>query len=143
MPGVPKSKRVGADSFKGMGIDFADFDHNGLYDMFVSDITTSYGIQESNLQFMSTAKDQADLRAQLQAGEAPWKDRSTDSLTAWGGWCWDVKMADFNNSGDVAIAQTDGFVKGWVNRWPQLQEMATANDLVLQHPEWWPNVNSG
>jgi hypothetical protein len=140
---VPKSKRVGADSFKGMGIDFADFDHNGLYDMFISNITTSYGIQESNLQFMNTAKDQADLRNQLKNGDAPWKDRSTDSLTAWGGWCWDVKMADFNNSGDVAIAQTDGFVKGLINRWPQLQEMATANDQVLSDPAWWPNVGLG
>ena len=140
---VPKSKRVGADSFKGMGIDFTDFDHNGLYDMFVSDITTSYGIEESNLQFMNVAKDQADLRAQLRDGKAPWKDRSTDSLTAWGGWNWDVKLNDFNNSGDVAIVQTSGFVKGEVNRWPQLQELATANDLVLSDPSWWPHVVKG
>lgn len=140
---VPKSKRVGADSFKGMGIDFADFDHNGLYDMFISNITTSFGIQESNLQFMNTAKDINDLRSQLNDGDAPWKDRSTDSLTAWGGWCWDVKMADFNNSGDVAIAQTNGFVKGDVNRWAQLQELATANDLVLSNPDWWPHATKG
>jgi hypothetical protein len=52
-------------------------------------------------------------------------------------------MADFNNSGDVAIAQTDGFVKGDVNRWPQLQELATANDLVLSDPAWWPHAVKG
>lgn len=142
-PDVPKSKRVGADSFKGMGIDFADFNHDGMYDMFVSNITTSFGIQESSFQYMNTAKDNADLRAQLSDGAAPWEDRSTDSLTAWGGWNWDVKMADFNNSGDVAIAQTSGFVKGEVNRWPQLQELATANDLVLSNPDWWPHVVQG
>lgn len=142
-PGEPKSKRVGADSFKGMGIDFADFNHDGMYDMFISNITTTFGIQESSLHFMNMAKDQADLRAQLKEGTAPFKDHSTDALTAWGGWNWDVKMADFNNGGDVAIAQTSGFVKGEVNRWPQLQEMATANDLVLENPDWWPHVVAG
>jgi hypothetical protein len=54
-----------------------------------------------------------------------------------------VKMADFNNSGHLAIAQTTGFVKGEVNRWPQLQELATANDLVVHDPSWWPHVREG
>ncbi|MBT2212760.1 ASPIC/UnbV domain-containing protein [Actinomadura sp. NEAU-AAG7] len=142
-PMVPKSKRIGTDSFKGMGIDFADLDHNGLYDMFVSNITTTFGLQESNLQFMATARDQADLRARLRRGDAPWKDRSTGEGTAWAGWGWDVKMADFDNSGDPAIVQATGFVKGEVNRWAQLQELATANDGLLEHERWWPHVRAG
>jgi hypothetical protein len=52
-------------------------------------------------------------------------------------------MADFDNSGDMAIAQTTGFVKGEVNRWPQLQELAAANDGVLENPYWWPHVQAG
>jgi hypothetical protein len=142
-PGLPKSKRLGDDSFKGMGIDFADFDHDGLYDMFVSNITTSFGIQESNLHFINTAKDQADLRARLREGVGPWTDRSTELGTAWSGWAWDVKTADFDNGGDPAIAQTTGFVKGEVNRWPQLQELAASNDLVVEDPSWWPHVKAG
>jgi hypothetical protein len=142
-PLIPKSKRIGADSFKGMGVDYGDLNHDGLYDMFISNITTSFGIQESNLQFMSEADGVADLRAKLSDGEAPWTDRSSDFGTAWSGWCWDVKLADFNNDGDLEIAQTNGFVKGDVNRWAQLQELATANDLVLEHPQWWPNVRAG
>ncbi|TDD35509.1 CRTAC1 family protein [Actinomadura sp. KC06] len=141
--GLPKSKRIGDDSFKGMGIDFADFDHDGLYDMFVSNITTTFGIQESNLHFYNTARNQADLRAQLGDGKAPWKDRSTETGTAWSGWSWDAKAADFDNSGRPAIAQTTGFVKGEVNRWPQLQELAASNDLAVEHPELWPNVRAG
>lgn len=140
---TPKSKVIGNDSFKGMGIDFADLDHDGLYDMFVSNITTSFGIQESNFHWMNTAEDQADLRARLQAGEAPWQDRSAQYDTAWSGWGWDVKIADFNNRGDAVITQATGFVKGQVNRWPQLQELATANDALLEHPIWWPNVQAG
>ncbi|MFD8533607.1 CRTAC1 family protein [Streptosporangium canum] len=142
-PLIPKSKSIGHDSFKGMGLDFGDLNGDGIYDMFVSNITTSFGIEESNLQFMSTAKDQADLRAKLAKGEAPWEDRSAQQSTAWTGWGWDVKIDDFNNSGDLAIAQATGFVKGEVNRWPVLQELATANDGVLRNPHSWPKVRAG
>jgi hypothetical protein len=142
-PLTPKSKTLGHDSFKGMGVDFGDLDHDGIYDLFVSNITTTFGIEESNFQFMSTAKDQADLRAQLARGDVPWEDRSAEAGTAWSGWGWDVKMEDFNNHGDLSIAQATGFVKGEINRWPQLQELATANDGVLQNPAWWPNMRAG
>jgi enediyne biosynthesis protein E4 len=142
-PLVPKSKRLGNDSFKGMGQDFGDLNGDGLYDLYVSNITTTFGLQESHFAFMSTAKDQADMRARLLGGEAPYKDESAPLGLAWSGWGWDVKMADFNNSGDLVVAQTTGFLRGDVNRWPQLQELATANDLLLHDPTWWPHLKSG
>lgn len=142
-PMDPKSKVLGNDSFKGMGVDFADLNHNGQYDMFVSNITTSWGIQESNFQWMNTAPNTAALRADLRQGIAPFKDVSASAGTAWSGWGWDVKIDDFNNSGQYAIAQATGFLKGQTNRWPQLQELAAANDALLSNPFWWPNVRSG
>ncbi|MFD1151805.1 CRTAC1 family protein [Saccharothrix hoggarensis] len=142
-PNDPKSKVLGNDSFKGMGVDFADFDHDGLYDLFVSNITTSWGIEESNFHFVNTAADRADLRARLGGGEAPWTDRSAQARTAWSGWGWDVKIADFDNSGDPVITQATGFVRGQVNRWPQLQELAAAHDALLDNPAWWPNLRPG
>jgi hypothetical protein len=142
-PTVPKSKEVGHDSFKGMGVDFGDLNGDGIYDMFVSNITTPFGLQESNFAFMSTAKDHSVLRANLNEGRALYKDRSAPLNLAWSGWGWDVKMADFNNSGDLAVAQATGFVKGEVNRWPQLQELAVTNDTLLSHPRWWPHVRAG
>ncbi|MEX5717401.1 CRTAC1 family protein [Geodermatophilus maliterrae] len=142
-PTLPKSKRVGADSFKGMAVDWGDLDGDGLYDLFVSNITTSFGIEESNFQFMNTAGSRAELRADLQNGVAPWTDTSSTTGTAWSGWAWDVKMGDFANSGELSIAQANGFVRGEINRWPQLQELATANDLVVEDPSWWPNLRSG
>lgn len=140
---TPKSKRVGVDSFKGMAVDWGDLNRDGLYDMFVSNITTSWGIQESNLQFMATAGSRDELRADLSQGRAPYADESTATGTAWSGWAWDVKMGDFTNSGQLAIAQATGFVRGEVNRWPQLQELATSNDLTVHDPAWWPNLRSG
>jgi enediyne biosynthesis protein E4 len=140
---VPKSKEIGRSSFKGMGVDFGDLDRDGLYDMFVSNITTSFGIQESNFAFINKADDKADLRSRFEDGEAPYRDESTDLGLAWSGWGWDVKMGDFDNNGDLEITQALGFVKGKNNRWPQLQELATANDALVANPTWWPNVRQG
>ncbi|WP_320066303.1 VCBS repeat-containing protein [Micromonospora sp. RTGN7] len=140
---VPKSKRLGHDSFKGMGVDFGDLDADGLYDLYVGNITTSFGIQESNFAFVNTARDVDDLHRRLEQGRAPWHDRSSQLNLAWSGWSWDVKLADFTNRGVLDIVQTSGFVKGTVNRWAQLQEAATANDTLLEHPLWWPHVKVG
>jgi enediyne biosynthesis protein E4 len=142
-PGTPKSKRVGDDSFKGMGVDFGDTNHDGLFDAFVSNLTVSWGIVESNFHFVNTAKDQADLRTQLGAGKAPFNDVSGEDGTAWSGWSWDNKMADFANSGDLQVVVSDGFLKGYTNRWPQLQELAMANDALIAPPAFWPNANLG
>ncbi|MFF4457582.1 CRTAC1 family protein [Streptomyces goshikiensis] len=140
---VPKSKELGRSSFKGMGVDFGDLDNDGLYDMFVSNITTSFGIQESNFAFIDQANSKAEVQGRFKDGEAPFKDKSADLGVAWSGWGWDVKTGDFNNDGNLEITQALGFVKGKTNRWPQLQELATANDALTSNPLWWPNVRHG
>jgi enediyne biosynthesis protein E4 len=142
-PGTPKSKRIGEDSFKGMGVDFGDFNHDGLYDAFVANLTVGWGIVESNFYYTNTAKDKNDLRAQLRSGEAPFRDDSGENGTAWSGWSWDVKLADFANTGELQIAQTNGFIRGSTNRWPQLQELAMANDTLVSNPFFWPKANAG
>jgi hypothetical protein len=142
-PGTPKSKRIGEDSFKGMGVDFGDTNHDGLYDAFVSNLTVSWGIVESNFHYVNKAKDKADLRTQLQDGEAPFADVSGEDGTAWSGWSWDNKLADFANRGELDIAVTNGFIRGSTNRWPQLQELAMANDSLVSNPFFWPNANAG
>src|SRR5271154_1933436 len=53
---TPKSKVVGQDSFKGMGVDCADLNGDGLPDFMVGNITDSYALEESNLVFVSTGK---------------------------------------------------------------------------------------
>lgn len=142
-PTTPKSLVLGHDSFKSMGIDFADLRNTGRFDMFVSNITESWGLEESNFTWLNTARDDAAARASLDRGQAPFVNDSASLGTAWTGWGWDAKMADFDNSGNLAIAQTDGFVKGTINRWPWLQELAMSNDLLVKNPAMWPHARPG
>lgn len=142
-PTTPKSFVMGNDSFKGMGADFADITHNGRFDIQVSNITSAWGLQESNFSWMNQAKDETDMKRQLEDGVAPFTQDAEALGLAWSGWGWDVKAADFLNSGNLEIVRTNGFVKGKTDRWNWLQEMAMANDNLLTQPGMWPNVKEG
>ena len=142
-PTTPKSFQLGNGSFKGMGVDFADLNDNGRFDFMVSNITTAWGLQESNLLFINGASSERQMASDLSQGVAPFTQESQQYGVAWTGWAWDVKMADFANSGSQDIVQADGFVKGKINRWPWLQEMAMTNDDLLANPAMWPNINPG
>jgi len=142
-PTTPKSFVLGNGSFKGMGVDFGDVNHSGRFDMMISNITTKWGLQESNLLFINKARDQAEMKSELERGIAPFEQQASKYGVAWTGWSWDVKMGDFLNDGNLAIVQTDGFVKGDIDRWPWLQEMAMTNDDLLSNPAMWPNIRPG
>jgi hypothetical protein len=134
---------LGRDSFKGMSVEFGDLQNSGRFDIFVSNITVSWGIEESNLTWINTAAGEADARKQLNRGTAPFRNESAQLGTAWTGWGWDAKMADLDNSGNLAIVQTDGFVKGRINRWPWLQELAMTNDDLVANQRMWPKAEAG
>jgi hypothetical protein len=140
---TPKSMVLGNDSFKGMSIDFADLDSNGTFDMFVSNITTPWGLEESNFVWMNNSSSAEDARARLRMGTAPFDNKAAALDMAWTGWGWDAKMADFDNSGNLCVVQTDGFVKGTINRWSWLQELAMSNDVLLANPAMWPKAEPG
>ncbi|MFD0259575.1 CRTAC1 family protein [Kitasatospora indigofera] len=140
---TPKSFVLGKGSFKGMGVDFADINNNGSFDMMVSNITAAWGLEESNFLWVNQAKDNADMKRQLEDGVAPFTQEAREHGVAWTGWGWDTKMADFRNDGNLSILQADGFVKGNIDRWPWLQEMAMTNDDLLSNPAMWPNVQPG
>src|SRR6185437_5148103 len=53
---TPASKVLGHDSFKGMGVDCGDLNHDGIPDLAVSNITSEFALEESNLVFLSTGK---------------------------------------------------------------------------------------
>lgn len=135
---TPKSKVLGQDSFKGMGVDCADLNSDGIPDFMISNITDPYALEESNLVYLSTGNVEA-----MQDGIAPYEEHSEDLGLARSGWSWDVRFGDFDNSGVPEIIQATGFLKGAVNRWPELQELAMGNDLMLRAPGHWPRFVPG
>lgn len=135
---TPSSKVLGRDSFKGMGIDFADLNGDRILDIFVSNIAAPFALEESHLVFLSSG-----ATHQFKTGAAPYIDRSEDLGLSRSGWGWEIKTADLNNDGVYEVLQATGFLKGKENRWPELQELATANDQLLSNPNSWPRFQPG
>ena len=135
---TPSSKRVGLDSFKGMGVDFADLNGDQLLDIFVSNIAAEYALEESHFTFLSTG----DLN-KMRQGIAPYIDHSEDLGLSRSNWSWGARFADFNNDGNPEAVQATGFVKGDVDRWPELQELAIGNDDLLNNASVWLRVKPG
>jgi hypothetical protein len=135
---TPRSKVLGQDSFKGMGVDFGDVTKDGHVAIAVSNISSPYALLESHFLFTYTGDANA-----WQRGKAPYRDDSFDRGIWTSGWAWDIKFADLLNSGHPALLQAIGFVRGEHNRWPELQELAMGNDELLLHPASWPRVSQG
>lgn len=130
---TPRSKVLGRDSFKGMGVDFADVNGDGYLDIYVSNIAQEYALEENHFLWVSTGKPE-----QLAQGIAPYTDRSEELGVARTSWSWDSRLADFDNDGQVEAVQATGFVAGRTNRWPELHELAMGNDDLLRFPTSWP-----
>lgn len=135
---TPKSFVLGQDSFKGMGVAFADVNGDGLLDIYVSNIADQWALQESHMLWLSTG--QTEL---FQAGIAPYVQASEPLGLSRSGWGWDCKFADFDNDGTLEAIQATGFIQGKVNRWPELQALGTSNDQIIHDPRFWPRFQPG
>ncbi len=135
---TPASCVLGKDSFKGMGVDFADVNGDGLPDIYVSNITQDFGFQESHFVWLSTGE-----TGKMKDGLAPYVNGSEKLGLSRSEWGWDARLADLNNDGSLEAMQATGFFKGDVNRWPELQSLGTANDELLTNPKNWPSFGPG
>lgn len=129
----PRSTMIGRDSFKGMGVTIADVDRDGQFDIYVSNITQRFGLFESQLLFLGAGKTADNVPVFRPGAESLGLARTAFS--------WDNKIADLNNDGRAELLQATGFVRGAVNRWPEIQELALSNDAVIADPAVWPDLN--
>ena len=121
-----------------MGVDMADLDGDGVTDIVVSNIAESFALEESHFAFIGTG----DV-ARMRTGTAPYDDRSEALGLSRSSWGWDAKVADFDNDSSAEVLQATGFIRGSVNRWPELHELAMSNDTLLSNPSVWPRFQPG
>jgi hypothetical protein len=135
---TPKSCVLGYDSFKGMGVDFGDVNGDGLLDIYVSNIATKFGLTESHFLWLNTGEVD-----KMKRGIAPFIHGSEKLGLARSGFAWEARLADFDNDGVLEALQACGFIKGKINRWPELQALGTSNDQIVQNPRFWPSFKPG
>lgn len=134
---TPRSKVLGQDSFKGMGVDFADVNRDEKLDIFVSNLTTEFAFEESHLFWMSGEN----FEQSLAEGRSPFREQSEKLGVARSHWAWDAKFADLNNDGVMEILQATGFVDGKQNRWARFHELVMSNDDIVDDPTLWPSLH--
>ncbi|MBX9625512.1 MAG: CRTAC1 family protein [Gemmataceae bacterium] len=135
---TPRSRVLGRDSFKGMGVDFGDVNGDGWLDMYVSNIAGPYSLFESHFLWLSTGQ-----VGRMKQGVAPYYDAGEELGLSRSGWGWDSRLADFDNDGVLEAVQAMGFLKGTVNRWPEGQELGATNDGLSSDPRVWPDFRPG
>jgi hypothetical protein len=135
---TPKSCVLGHDSFKGMGVDFGDINGDGVFDIYVSNLATRFGLTESHFLWLSTGR-----TAEMKEGIAPYVHGSEQLGLARSGFAFEARLADFDNDGVLEAMQACGFIKGQINRWPELQALGTSNDQIIHNPRFWPNFRPG
>jgi len=135
---IPESMVLGDDSFKGMSADFGDINNDGIFDMFISNISSPFAMAESHFLWTSTGK-----MDQMAKGIAPWVDRGDALGVSHSAWAWDTRFEDFDNDGVLELVQATGFVKGKVNRWADFGQFGTSNDMLVKNPAMWPKFEPG
>ena len=134
----PTSMAIGNDTFKGMSVDFADVNNDGIFDWYVSNIASPFALQEGHFLWVSTGR--MDL---MKKGKAPWVDKAEELGVAHSAWAWDARFEDFDNDGTVELIQATGLVRGKENRWPDLAQVGGANDNLVRYPASWPRFLEG
>ncbi|MCK4658831.1 MAG: VCBS repeat-containing protein [Phycisphaerae bacterium] len=88
---------IGHDTYKGMNIEFGDFNNDGWLDLYVSNIWTKEYVKEGNQLYRNMGdKTFTDIAKQVEVYD--------------GGWCWAGKFWDFDNDGDLDIMVADGYI---------------------------------
>ena len=111
-----------------------------LADIYVSNIAANHALQESHFLWLAAGPPRP---AGYERGVAPFHDASEDLGLSRSSWSWDSRLADLRTATVTWRPPGGRLHAGNADRWPELQEIATANDRLLRHAGVWPPFRPG
>ena len=122
-------KAIGIDTKKGMNADWGDFNNDGLFDVYVTNITDEY-MREGNFLWKNN-------------GDGTFADVARETGTYDTGWGWAGKFFDYDNDGwqDLYV------VNGWVSQGPEnyvvdIFQLLTSPNVDLSDARNWPPMGN-
>lgn len=116
---------IGIDTKKGMNADWGDFNNDGLFDMFVTNITDEY-MREGNFLWQNN-------------GDGTFFDVSRETGTYDTGWGWAGKFFDYDNDGWQDLYVVNGWVSGGkANYVVDIFELIVQPNVDLSDARNWP-----
>ncbi|HEV3058242.1 MAG TPA: CRTAC1 family protein [Vicinamibacterales bacterium] len=120
---------IGFDTKKGMNAEWADYDNDGLLDIYVTNITDEY-MKEGNFLWHNN-------------GNLTFTDVSRETGTYETGWGWGAKFFDYDNDGWLDLYVMNGWVSaGPDNYVPDIFEMIVKPGIDLADARNWPPMGN-
>lgn len=133
-------KGVGRDTYKGMNVSFADFDKNGMPDIYVSNMHEA-SLVEGSMLWLNNSK-QGELSASAFSNSAPDKGTWNEKRFGWG-----AGVGDLNLDGQPDIVQANGMIDTaydsaapCASYWYATGIFAGAVSQVLPYATKWPSM---
>lgn len=122
-------KAIGIDTKKGMNAEWGDFDGDGLFDIFVTNITDEY-MREGNFLWKNN-------------GDLTFTDVSRETGTHDTGWGWGGRFFDYDHDGWLDLYVTNGWVSaGPENYVTDVFEMIVRPGVDLADARSWPPMGN-
>jgi len=122
-------KAIGFDTKKGMNVDIADYDNDGLLDIYVTNITDEY-MKECNMLWHNN-------------GDGTFTDLSKETGTCETLWGWAAKFGDFDNDGWQDLFVVNGLRSASKENYiPVLVNLITKPGVDFTDVNNWPNIGN-
>jgi hypothetical protein len=120
---------IGIDTKKGMNADWGDFNNDGLFDVYVTNITDEY-MREGNFLWKNN-------------GDLTFSDVARETGTYDTGWGWAGKFFDYDNDGWQDLYVVNGWVSaGKENYVVDVFKLITTPDVDLSDARNWPPMGN-
>lgn len=128
---VVQKRGIGDDTFKGMNVDFADLFHDGRLVNFVSNISKEKYLLEGNQLW-------------YEDEQGKYVDRAQEMGVQQSGWSWGARFFDADNSGNMSLMVTNGFISADKNEeyWFDMGTLATTPGYIVEDATSWPAFNN-